>query len=480
MIPFIGFVPDADHAMQGAIVDCLNAVPTTRGMEGRASLASPGVDALSATCLGAAALFKLDATSRTFAGTATKLYELSGTTWTDASRVGDYTTGDIRWRFSIMGNTCLATNKNDLLQYSNSGDFADVASSPKAEYMDVTGGFVMLAGVDLGGGAGFESDRWICSGFQDYSDWTPDVTTQCTTGRIVDAPGPLRGVKALGSGFVAYKDRAVFIGQYVGAPAVWQWTRVPGDIGCSNHEAVVNIETAHYFIGQENIYAFDGNTIQPVGDGIKEWFFRNLNVSYRHRISGMHERGKGRVWWFFPKGNSTTLNAAIVYSYYAKRWGYAEIDIECPLEYITGGVTWDTLQTIASTWDTLPNVAWDSPFWTASIQKAAVINTSHALMTMTGVSAGCTIKSGIVGDDTQNSLFVRSRPRFTVSPDSGSMVNSYANTYGDTMTIDATATLTNGKFDVLRSAKWHQVEYSFTGDCEITGHTLDLKPDGTE
>lgn len=480
MIPFLGFLPDADPYMPGVITECSDAIPTTKGMAAAPTLADPGIDAVAATVLGAAALFKLDATSRTFVGTATKLYELSGTSWTDVARVGDYTTGDIRWRFSIMGNTCLATNKNDILQYSNSGDFADVASSPKAEYMDVTGGFVMLAGVDLGGGSGFESDRWICSGFQDYSDWTPDVTTQCTTGRIVDAPGPLRGMKALGSGFVAYKDRAVFIGQYVGAPAVWQWTRVPGDIGCSNHEAVVNIETAHYFVGQENIYAFDGNTIQPVGDGIKEWFFANLNVPYRYKISGLHERSKGRVWWFFPKGSSTTLNAAIVYSYYAKKWGYAEYAVECPLEYITGGVTWDTLQTIASTWDTLPNVAWDSPFWTASIQKPAIIDSTHTLMTLTGVSSGCTIKSGIMGDDTQNSLLARSRPRFTVSPTAGTMVNSYANTYGDTMTIDATATLTNGKFDVLRSAKWHQVEYSFTGDCEITGHNIYMTPDGLE
>lgn len=478
MIPFTGFLPDADPYTQGVITDCLNAVPTIKGMKACQSLVGHGIDAITATALGAAVLFKLDASNRTFAGTATKLWELSGTSWTDVSRATGYTTGNIVWRFSIIGNTCLAVNKSDILQYSNSGAFADVASSPKAEYIDVNGGFVMLFGVDRGLGAGFESDRWICSGYQDYTDWTLSVTTQCTTGRIVDAPGPIRGGKSLGAGFVVYKDRAIFVGQYVGAPDVWQWTRVPGDIGCSNHDAVVNIETAHYFIGQENIYAFDGNSITPIGDGIKEWFFGVLNSNNRHKIRGFHDRKSGLVWWYFPKVGSSTLNAALVYSYYSKKWGYAEISIECPVEYVSGGVTWATIETISTTWSGLPDVSWDSPFWLASSQVPAVINTSHTLVSITGGSSGCTIKSGIVGDDVQNTLLVRSRPRFVSHPTSGTMTNMYSNDYSDSMTIDATATLSDGKFDVLRSAKWHQVEYSFVGDCEVVGHTLDMKADG--
>jgi hypothetical protein len=477
MIPFAGFLPDADPATPGVITDCTDMLPSLRGMKTAPSLVSQGIDALAATCLGAASMFKLDATTRTFAGTATKLYELSGTSWTDVTRATDYTTGDIRWRFAIMGNTCLATNKNDTMQYSTSGDFADIASGIKASYIDVSGGFVMAADINDGTDT---PDGWMCSGFQDYADWTPSVTTQCTTGRIVDAPGPIRGLRALGSNFVIYKDRGVFFGQYVGAPAVWQWTQVPGDIGCSSHEAIISIQTAHYFIGQENFYVFDGNTIQPIGDGFKTWFFSQLNNIYRHTIRGLHDRQNSRVIWFFPKVGSSTLNAAAAYNYMTGKWGYAEYNIECPIEYVSSGITFDGLGAIAATWDDFPNVSYDSPYWVASNHLPSVINSSHALVTMTGVSAGGTLVTGVIGDDTQFSMLTRARPRFTVSPSTGTMTNSYSNTDGVTMTTDATATLNNGKFDVLRSARWHKLSYTFAGDCEVIGHTVSLEADGLE
>lgn len=480
MIPLVGFLPDADPTTPGVVVDCLNAIPSAKGIKAAPSLVATTIDALAATCLGSAVLFKLDGTSRVFAGTATKLYEISSTSWSDVSRVGDYTTGDIRWRFGIMGNTALATNKSDLLQYSTTGDFADVAGAPKAQYMDVAAGFVMLAGVDLGGGAGFESDRWICSAYQDYSDWTPATTTQCTTGRIVDAPGPFTGVRALGAQFVAYKDKSVFLGEYVSAPDVWRWTRIPGEIGCPNHDAVVSISTAHYFIGQENIYAFDGNAITPIGTGINEWFFANLNSTYRYLITGMHERKKTRIWWFFPKGTSTTLNAAIVYNYTTQKWGYVEIDIECPVEYVSGGVTFDGLGAIAATYEDFPNVSYDSPFWTASQTLPAVFDTTHALVTMTGVSSGCTIKLGIVGDDSTRSVVTRVKPRFTLTPTAGSMTNYSSETDGVTMTSQSTSTMNNGKFDVLHSARWHQFQFVYTGDCEVIGTTFTSSQDGAE
>ena len=40
---------------------------------------------------------------------------------------------------------------------------------------------------------------------------------------------------------------------------------------------------------------------------------------------------------------------------------------------------------------------------------------------------------------------------------------------GDNLTTDNTSTESSGKFDVLRSARWHRVKLDFTGSVEITG-----------
>ena len=480
MIPFTGFLPDADPSTPGLISSCLDMIPTTKGMKAMPSFVSVGLPALSAACLGAAVITKLDGTNRFFAGTETKLYEGGSSSYTDVSRAGDYTTGDIRWRFTQFGNTSIAANKVDILQFSATGDFADITSSPKAETLDASSGFVMLGGVDLGGGAGFEADRWICSAYLDHTDWVPSVVTQCTTGRLVDSPGPIRAMKALGSNFVAYKDRAVFLGTYVGAPGVFQWIQMPGEIGTFSQESVVSIITAHLFIGEADIYAFDGSRPTPIGGGIKEWFFANINKLYRHRIIGMHERKESRVWWFFPKGSSSTLNAAIVYNYAVGKWGYIEQNIECPVEYVSAGLTFDGLGALFATYNDFPDVAYDSPYWLATSSMPAVINTSHVLQSITGISAGGSITTGNIGDDTQWTLLDRSRPRFDVSPTTATMTNSYSDTDGVTFTTDETVSISNGNFDVLRASRWHKLTYTFTGDCEAIGHTITLKPDGLE
>jgi hypothetical protein len=40
--------------------------------------------------------------------------------------------------------------------------------------------------------------------------------------------------------------------------------------------------------------------------------------------------------------------------------------------------------------------------------------------------------------------------------------------------------LTNGKFDVLRSARWHKAKISFTGNVEVTGMDAKYMQDGEQ
>jgi hypothetical protein len=99
---------------------------------------------------------------------------------------------------------------------------------------------------------------------------------------------------------------------------------------------------------------------------------------------------------------------------------------------------------------------------------------------LTGVSTGCTIKTGLIGDDSIRSVMTRVKPRFTVTPTAGSMANYSSETDGVLMTLQTTATMNNGKFDVLHSARWHQFEFTYTGDCELIGNTYTTAQDGAE
>lgn len=479
MIPLAGFAPDLDPTTPGVITDCTNLIPTLKGYKGGYSGASVGLDALAAAALSAAVVTKLDATNRLIAGTATKLYEKSGTGWVDRSGAVYNASASFPWHFAQFGDTTLAANKGDIIQASSSGAFANLAvAAPKAGAICTASGFVMVGNTNEAT-YGDSPDRWWCSAYLDATDWTPAIATQCATGRLVDSPGDIRAMRTLGYNVVAYKERSLYYGTYAGPPSVWQWSLIPGEIGCSAQDAIVNIGTAHVFIGFEDFYLFDGTRPVPIGAPVREFFFADLDPNYRYKIKGSHDRKNALVYFYYPRlGSSGAISGCIVYNYKADKWGLAHRTVECPVEYVSGGYTWDTLPIIGSTWDDWPAVAYDSPFWIAATEVSAYIGTDHKVYSLTGASATSSMTTGDVGEENQQTLIRRVTLRYQDRPASATMTNYYQDVHGDSWTTDATTTESNGRFDVLRTAPWHRAKFDFTGDVEVSGMNADIQPAG--
>jgi hypothetical protein len=113
-VPLLGFMPDVDPETPGAVIDCDAIVPTQQGLAAANALASAGMPTLAATPTSGYATELLDGTRRLFVGTAAKIYEATGMTWTDRSRAGDYT-GAQRKRFTTFGNVVLEGNKSEVI-----------------------------------------------------------------------------------------------------------------------------------------------------------------------------------------------------------------------------------------------------------------------------------------------------------------------------------------------------------------------------
>ena len=490
MTPFTGFLPDVDPTTLGVITDCTNLAPSLNGYRTAPGRLTLGYAALASACQGAVLCMLLDGTYRFFAATGTKLYEGTGGSWTDRTRAagGNYTlASDLFWSFCQFGNTTIATNMADALQQSASGAFASIATSPTARLCETIAGFVMLADTNdgtAGTAYGDQADRWWCSSYMDATSgtaWTPSVTTQCTTGRLTDIPGPIRALKRLGSNIVAYKDKGLFIGAYVGAPSVFAWQSIPGDFGSGSQQSVISVGSAHYFIGYENIYMFDGSRPRPIGDGIKKWFFTDLHKSYRYRIAGVHDRLEDRIWFFYPNNASSAgeLNAAIVYNYTTGQWGRADQNIEVPVEILTGAVTYTGFGTTFSTYDAIPTVAYDSPLLSATAPVLSIFDTAHAPYSMTAIGTGSSLVTGDYGDDDTYSTLTKVRLRFVTLPTSASATNFTKQVSGEAGQLGATSVMEDGKFDFLSSARWHRVRFDFVGDMTTDALWIDLKPDGT-
>lgn len=483
MEKLLGFSPDLEPTLSGVLTACSNFIPYEQGMKGAPTPETPsGVPALAAACIGAGVVTKLDGTRRIFAGTATKLYELAAGSWSDASRVGDYSGGtDTRWSITQYGNSTIAANGVEAIQRSNtSGDFADIAGAPIAKIVFSVGAFVMALNVNDGAS---KPDGWHCCASFDDTDWTESVATLSASGRLVSTPGELLAGGRLGEYAIAYKEKAIYVGQFVGAPAVWDWTQVPGgEAGCVGQDAWCDIGGAHFFVGQDNIWIFDGSRPVPTAAPCRQWFYDHSSPTYRYKTQCVFDRQNNVVWIFYCSTGSTTPDSALVYHIQTKQWGLVTLSIESALNYIAAGVTIDDLDDFGATIDDLSGYSFDSQFWLSGGRALSVFNTSHQLQSVTGETGASSFTTGDAGDDEGVTLLSKIRLRFApgYTPTTASVQTYTKMNEGDGLTSVGSSSINSGKFDVLQSARWHRALFSFTGNVRVLGIQPELSPDGLE
>lgn len=469
MIPLTGFAPDADVTTPGLVSDCTNFIPYLTGMEGAPTGVTPlGVPVLASACQGAAVVTKLDDTRRIIACAQTKIYELVAGVWTDRSRVAAYTgVPETRWSITQFGDATLCANGVDTIQRSTSTTFADIATAPVADIVFSVGAFVMALNINDGTS---KPDGWACCAAYDDTSWTPSLITQAASGRLVATAGRLTAGARLGEYAIAYKAKSIYMGRYVGTPSVWDWIQVPGgDAGCVGKEAICDIGGAHFFVGEDNIWVFDGTRPVPVADGqIRQWFYENSNPGFRYKTICSFDRQTNRVWVFYVSTAGTSLDSALVYHVLSKKWGKVTLSIEAAMNYVSAAATIDTLSSYSSTIDTLPNAPLDSQFWLVGGKSLSVFNTSHQLQSMTGQCATSSFTTGDNGDDNVLSMCKKVRLRYARAPSAATVQMYYQTNSGTGFFNGVSGAVLDGKFDVRQTARWHKAKFNFTGDVKVT------------
>jgi hypothetical protein len=473
-----GYAPDADPDLEGILTNCNQVVPTVRGFKSAPSAASSGQSVLAGTCQGAAVLEKLDKTTRFFAATGTKVYEASGTDWTDVSGTAYSPASDVRYRFAQFGNVSLvATKSNRIHASSASGTFTGLAA-PSAAIVETVNNFVFAFDTNeaLFGDC---TNRWFCCALGDYTNWTPSIVTQCASGILTGSPGKILAGKRFGDSIIAYKENSMYLGVYVGAPIIWSFTQIPGEVGALSHEAVVSVGTPeqpkHIFMGSDNFYSYDGSRPVPIGNQLREKVFNNeLNRAYSYLSLGLQDKQKGNIYFFYCSSNSVFPDKCVVYNYHTGTWGRDDRTVEMVVNYLASGITYDALGSSFSAYDTLSSLSYDAAFASAGTPFPSIFDTTHTLKTLNGVSTTSSLTTGDYGDTQSFSCLSRVIPRFITEPSSGTMTNYYKNNAGDDLTTDAVTSMdSNYRFDILREARWHRSRFDFVGNWEL--NTLDAQ-----
>jgi len=233
---------------------------------------------------------------------------------------------------------------------------------------------------------------------------------------------------------------------------------------------VVDIGGAHIFVGEDNIWLYDGTRPFPISQGsVRQWFYDDLSATYKYRTIVTFDRNNNRVWIFYPSAASSgTPDSALVYHLASKKWGRANRTIEAAMNYVTPGITWDTLDTISATWDALPDIPWDSQSWQPSGRALAVFNSTHNLVTLTGSGEDSGLTTGDIGDDEAVSTLTSAVLRFLTEPTTATVSGQTKTGAGATASAAGSGSLHESRFPIIQTGRWHRLAFQFTGNVETT------------
>jgi len=478
VIPIGAWTPDDPDFDDPGTTEALNVYPKARSYGPFPALATVS-NALGARCQGAIFVRKADGTGVVFAGDATKLYRLSGATFSDVSRVsgGPYATAtDGLWSFVQFGSNVLAFNGIDAPQTFNvdsDSNFSALAGSPPtALYCCVAGDFVMAAQTS----SARSTVYW--SAINNSADWVTSQTTQASNQALPDG-GWVQGLVGIPYAAVVFQEFAIKLASYEGPPTIFRFSKIADGLGCTIPGSIANYRDLIFFCDRSGFYMLQGGAvITPIGEqAVNLWFWANVNQNFLSRCCSGVDPVNGLYVIAFPDQTSTAgeLNHLLIYSWTIGRWTHAQPG---NLEFLfsaatqTGFTLEDLDAVFTSGIDGAPGTSFDSYIWTGIARRIlGGFDTSHKLGYFNGSNLAATVTTTEAAPG--NGRLVRLRGARPLSDASGITLSLGTRnrqqdsvSYGSAVAVNAlgtcplhqTARYVRGKLQIPAAASWTHIQ----------------------
>jgi hypothetical protein len=215
-----------------------------------------------------------------------------------------------RWTWTIAADTGYAANFLNYPVKFATGSVTYLTTDFKAKYICEYQQHMFCAHLQEGSDKHPLRVRW--SDYADFADFTPVPENNSD---FIDLPSDvltsvsslgITGLATLGEFIFVFTVGSIFRIQYVGFNAgVMQYQRVVSDVGSWLPYSVVGFNKVLFFISRDNIWAFDGVSISPIGDKVRDFFFKDLTTtaSLRNLTWGFVDTCEQRVCWRYTSVN---------------------------------------------------------------------------------------------------------------------------------------------------------------------------------
>lgn len=487
LIPFGEWLPDMGDFDAGGALVVENCVPYG-GKYKPFEQSAEVTEALPAGCRGAFSYRDAAGTVTIFAGTSTKLYKLSGTSWVDVTRTsgGDYTLGtDNFWQFVPFGNLIIATSYTDDIQYfdiTSSTEFAQLsATAPRARWLAVIKNFlVAIDTVDGDGALGFRV-RWSPIG-DPQGTWGSIAATQTDYQDIYDSIYSNTFITPYGDYGVIVQGRAIWRMDYVGGDLIFDFNRLDNGRGSIYSRGCSYNGQSIFMKAEDGFYELSNGQMIPIGDKkVDRYFQDNFDDAYFYNLNCAIDPIRKLVMWAAPHNGSDggICNMIYCFSWVDRKWTIIEESTELLFSFLTSSYTLEDLDAISASLDALP-FSLDSSAWTGGKNVLGSFSSNHKASLFTGSARSATFGTAEVRLNPSGRSHVASLlPAIEGGEKTGRL--GTRNLLSETVSYTASV-LQNpytGELDFDKDAAYHRAEITVTGDWTIAhGIFLRSQPSG--
>lgn len=159
----------------------------------------------------------------------------------------------------------------------------------------------------------------------DFQNWvSADANANnVATGKIVKGM-PVRGGTTSPAGLFWSLDslvRVSYAPTTVGASTLyWKYDLISCQSSILSSSSVIEYDGIFYWCGVDRFLQYNGVVAELQNNNSINYFFDNLNYAQRQKVWVSKVPRWGEIWWFFPKGDATECNDAIIYNVRDKVW----------------------------------------------------------------------------------------------------------------------------------------------------------------
>ena len=174
----------------------------------------------------------------------------------------------------------------------------------------------------LGSGGNSRKISWCDR--EDRNTWTPAATNEAGDIELQTSGQIMQAIRTRGQTLIL-TDTDAHTARYQGPPYVYGFERVGTSCGTVTMRGAVDTDRGVFFIGQENFFLFNGNTVQTIKCDVHDYIFGDINTSQQTKVWAMGVPQYGEVWWFYPSSDSIEINRYVAYDYNENHWMIGEL-----------------------------------------------------------------------------------------------------------------------------------------------------------